>query len=123
MKQSASQKRIEEHTKVTPRTTNPSTTSLPSSVESIIVHDKGVQYGGIFDCSDDRFGAFNPVRTLGFLMKELEHLVKDDKASKILTDMEQVLHRILAEPGKSHFVVRLLGITKKEGVLKSYYFW
>ncbi|XP_076685283.1 uncharacterized protein LOC143377640 [Andrena cerasifolii] len=104
VKQSASQKRIEEHTKVTPRTTNPSTTSLPSSVESIIVYDKGVQYGGIFDCSDDRFGAFNPVRTLGFLMKELEHLVKDDKASKILTDMEQVLHRILAEPGKSHFM-------------------
>ncbi|XP_076176038.1 uncharacterized protein LOC143151091 isoform X2 [Ptiloglossa arizonensis] len=104
VKQSASQKRIEEQTKITSRTTNPSSTLLPSSVESILVLDRGVQCGGIFDCSDDRFGAFNPVRTLGFLMKELEHLIKDDKASKILTDMEQALLRIPTEPGKTSFV-------------------
>lgn len=113
VKQSASQKRIEEQTKITSRTTNPSSTLLPSSVESILVLDRGVQCGGIFDCSDDRFGAFNPVRTLGFLMKELEHLIKDDKASKILTDMEQALLRIPTEPGKTSFVVYLLEIVKK----------
>ncbi|XP_053980530.1 uncharacterized protein LOC128877334 [Hylaeus volcanicus] len=104
VKQSASQKRIEEQIKVTPCTTNPSTTSVPSSVDSILVVDRGVQCGGIFDCSDDRFGACNPVRTLGFLMKELEHLIKDDKASKIFTDMEQALLRIPAESGKTSFV-------------------
>ncbi|XP_043255976.1 uncharacterized protein LOC122399386 isoform X1 [Colletes gigas] len=104
VKQSVSQKRGEEQIKGTPRTTNPSTASLPSSVESILVLDRGVQCGGIFDCSDDRFGAFNPVRTLGFLMKELEHSVKDDKASKILTDMEQALLRIPTESGKTSFV-------------------
>ncbi|XP_031825840.1 uncharacterized protein LOC116424057 [Nomia melanderi] len=97
VKQSVSQKKLEEQIKVTPRTPHPSTTSLPSSVDSILVYDRGAQCGGIFDSNDDRFGAFNPVRTLGFLMKELEDLVKDDKASKILTDMEQVLLRISTE--------------------------
>lgn len=100
VKQSASQKRMEEHAKLTPRTANPSSTSIQSSVESVIVIDKGVQCDALFD-PDDRFGVFNPVRALSFLIKELEHLVKDDKASKILTNMEQVLFRIPIEYGKS----------------------
>ncbi|XP_017882252.1 uncharacterized protein LOC108626209 [Ceratina calcarata] len=100
VKQSASQKRIEEHTKLTPRTGNPSSTSIQSSVESVIVIDKGVQCDVLFD-PDDRFGVYNPVRTLSFLIKELEHLVKDDKASKILINMEQALFRIPIEYGKS----------------------
>ncbi|XP_076247755.1 uncharacterized protein LOC143187406 isoform X2 [Calliopsis andreniformis] len=104
VKQSASQKKIEEHMKVTPRAANPSSTSLPSSVESITVFDKATQCGGIFDCSDDRFGALNPVRTLNFLMKELEHLIKDEKASKIFADMEQLLFRIPMESGKTPIV-------------------
>ncbi|CAK9816939.1 hypothetical protein ANTPLA_LOCUS9178 [Anthophora plagiata] len=104
VKQPASHKRVEEHTKSTSRTTNPSSTSIPSSMESVIVYDKGVQCGGISDESDDRFGVFNPVRTLSFLIKELEHLVKDDKANKILNNMEQVLFRIPVEPGKPPIV-------------------
>lgn len=108
MKQAASQKRAEEPIKSTPRTTNPSSTSIPSSGESVIVYDQGVQCGGIFDYSDNRFGVFNPVRTLSFLMKELEHLVKDDKANKILSDMEQILFRIPVEPGKPPIIVCLL---------------
>lgn len=113
IKQSASQKRIEEHIKSIPRTANPSSTSIPSTVESIIVYDKGVQCDGILDYFDDRFGVFNPVRTLHFLIKELEHLVKDDKANKILTNMEQALLRISMEPGKPPIVVCLLKIIKK----------
>lgn len=107
IKQSASQKRIEEHIKSIPRTTNPSSTSIPSTVESIIVYDKGVQCDGILEYFDDRFGVFNPVRTLHFLIKELEHLVKDDKANKILTNMEQALLRISMEPDKLPIVQEL----------------
>lgn len=112
IKQSASQKRIEEHIKSIPRTANPSSTSIPSTVESIIVYDKGVQCDGILDYFDDRFGVFNPVRTLHFLIKELEHLVKDDKANKILTNMEQALLRISMEPDKLPMVCLLKMIKK-----------
>ncbi|XP_017767428.1 PREDICTED: uncharacterized protein LOC108556027 [Eufriesea mexicana] len=105
IKQPASQKRIEEHIKSIPHIANPSSTSIPSTVESIIVYDKGVQCDGLFDYSDDRFSVFNPVRTLSFLIKELEHLVKDDKANKILTDMEQALLRVAVEPSKPVVVV------------------
>ncbi|KZC07398.1 hypothetical protein WN55_09390 [Dufourea novaeangliae] len=121
VKQSASQKRLEEQIKVTPRTSHPSTTSLPSSVESILVIDRGVQCGGIFDSTDDRFGVFNPIRTLGFLMKELEDLVNDDKASKILTDMEQVLLRISAESGKSLIMVHTLELEETSRKMNAMY--
>lgn len=100
IKQSVSQKKLEEQTKSTPRTSNPSTTSLPSSAKSVLVIDRSIQCSGIFD-SIDRYGAFNPVRTLGFLMKELEDSIKDDQASKILTHMEQVLLKLSADSGKS----------------------
>ncbi|XP_076662463.1 uncharacterized protein LOC143365802 isoform X2 [Halictus rubicundus] len=104
IKQTLSQKKLEEQTKGTPRTSHPSTTSLPSSAKSVLVMDRRVQCSGIFD-SIDRYGAFNPVRTLGFLMKELEDLVKDEKASKILTDMEQVLLRLSAESSGKSFTM------------------
>ncbi|XP_076281623.1 uncharacterized protein LOC143209611 isoform X5 [Lasioglossum baleicum] len=100
IKQSVSQKKLEEQTKSTPRTSNPSTTSLPSSAKSVLVIDRSIQCSGIFD-SIDRYGAFNPVRTLGFLMKELEDSIKDDQGSKILTHMEQVLLKLSADSGKS----------------------
>ncbi|KAG7205397.1 hypothetical protein KM043_007391 [Ampulex compressa] len=100
VKQVSLQKKTEERTSVTSRAGNPSSTSVASTMESILVLDRAVQCGGIFEHSDDRFGVFNPVRTLGFLMKELEDLVKDEKSSKILTDMEQVLLRIPTEFGK-----------------------
>lgn len=77
-------------------------------MESIIVYDKGIQCDGLFDFSDGRFSVFDPVRILSFLIKELEHLVKDDEASKILTDMEQVLLRLAMEPTKPLTVVCLL---------------
>nr|XP_033325845.1 uncharacterized protein LOC117220210 isoform X1 [Megalopta genalis]XP_033325846.1 uncharacterized protein LOC117220210 isoform X1 [Megalopta genalis] len=101
VRQSSSQKKLEEQMRNTPHTAHPSTTSLSSSVNSILVLDKGVQCGGIFDSIDDRYKTFNPVRILGFLMKELEHLVKGEKASKILSNMEQLLLRISEEFGKS----------------------
>ncbi|XP_043591312.1 uncharacterized protein LOC122571522 isoform X2 [Bombus pyrosoma] len=104
VKQSTPQKRIEEHIKSTPYTTNPSSTSIPSTVESVIVYDRGVQCDGVSDYSDDKFGVFNPVHTLHFLIKELEHLVKDDKANKILADMEQVVFRIPIESSKPPIV-------------------
>lgn len=100
VKQSASQKRMEDHMKSTPRTTIPSSTSIPSTMESIIVCDKGVQCGGILNYSDDKYGVLNPVRTLNFLMTELVHLVKDERANQILNDMEQILFRIPIEAGK-----------------------
>lgn len=85
---------------VLPSSVIPSSTSIASSMESILVVDRAVQCGGIFDGSNDRFGVFNPVRTLGFLMKELEGLVRDDRSSKILSEMENALLRIPPEPGK-----------------------
>lgn len=81
-------------------------------MESVIVYDRGVQCDGISDYSDDKFGVFNPVHTLHFLIKELEHLVKDDKANKILADMEQVVFRIPIEPSKPPIVVCLLRISE-----------
>lgn len=81
-------------------------------MESVVVYDKGIQCDGICDYSDDKFGVFNPVRTLNFLIKELVHLVKDDKANEILANMEQALVRIPMEPSKSSIVVCLLKIKK-----------
>ncbi|CAL7943201.1 unnamed protein product [Xylocopa violacea] len=104
VKQSASQKRVEEHAKSTPRTTNPSSTSVLSSRDSILVCDKYIQCDRIYDYYDERFGVFNPVRTLSFLVKELAHMVKDDKANKILTDVEQVLLRIPLDCSKAAIV-------------------
>ncbi|KAK9305980.1 hypothetical protein QLX08_003212 [Tetragonisca angustula] len=99
-----SQKRVEEHIKSTPHTTNPSSISIPSTVESVVVYDKGIQCDGICDYADDKFGVFNPVRTLNFLIKELVHLVKDDKANEILANMEQALARIPMELDRSPIV-------------------
>ncbi|XP_043273445.1 uncharacterized protein [Venturia canescens] len=78
----------------------PSTTTIASSLESVEVTDRGVQCGGIFDCSNDRLGIYNPVRVLGILMQEMEGLVRDERSSKILTEMEQALLRIPKDPGK-----------------------
>ncbi|KAI4498152.1 hypothetical protein M0802_006638 [Mischocyttarus mexicanus] len=69
--------------------------------KSVLVTDKEVQCGGIFDSSYDKFNGFDPVRTLGFLMKELESLIKDEKSSDILWEMEQTLIRIPVEYKKS----------------------
>ncbi|KAK1132397.1 hypothetical protein K0M31_016505 [Melipona bicolor] len=99
-----SQKRVEEHIKSMPHTTNPSSISIPSTVESVVVYDKGIQCDGICDYFDDKFGVFNPVRTLNFLIKELVHLVKDDKANEILANMKQALVRIPMEPNISSIV-------------------
>ncbi|XP_046623078.1 uncharacterized protein LOC124306424 isoform X1 [Neodiprion virginianus] len=100
-KQDPPSKKSSDHMKThIPASTMPSSTSIASSMESIVVVDRAVQCGGIFDCSNDRFGVFNPVRTLGFLMKELEGLVRDERSSKILSEMEQALLRIPTEPGK-----------------------
>ncbi|XP_048507527.1 uncharacterized protein LOC105693917 isoform X2 [Athalia rosae] len=97
---STTRKSMEQIKTILPTSVMPSTTSIGSSMESIVVVDRAVQCGGIFDCSNDRFGVFNPVRTLGFLMKELEGLAKDERSSKILSEMEQALFRIPTEPGK-----------------------
>lgn len=121
VKQSVSQKRIEDHLKSTPCTTVPSSTSIPSTMQAIMVCDKGVQCGGILDYSDEKYGVLNPVRTLNFLMTELKHLVKDERANKILNDMEQILFRIPIEPGKSFPVVRLLNKKKKKLIIYSIY--
>ncbi|XP_044009327.1 uncharacterized protein LOC122853123 isoform X2 [Aphidius gifuensis] len=79
---------------------NYSAIKVIDSSQPITVFDKGIQCGGIFDYSSGNLSIFNPVRTLGFLMKELELYVHDDKANKILTEMEQALLRIPTEPGK-----------------------
>ncbi|XP_015119995.1 uncharacterized protein LOC107043166 [Diachasma alloeum] len=82
---------------------NPSATSVASreSTESVIVIDKGVQCGGLFDSSNNHFNLLNPIPTIAFLMKELESLVKDEKSSAILYQMEQALLRIPKDTGKS----------------------
>lgn len=82
---------------------NPSATSVASrdDSESVFVTDKGVQCGGLFDSSNNQFNHFNPLRTLAFLMKELESTVKDAKSSAILTQMEQALLRVPSDAGKS----------------------
>lgn len=79
---------------------NYSALTVLDNSQPITVFDKGIQCGGIFDCSSGSLSLFNPVRTLGFLMKELERYVYDEKANKILTEMEQALMRIPTEPGK-----------------------
>lgn len=79
---------------------NYSAIKVIDSSQPITVFDKGIQCGGLFDYSSGNLGIFNPVRTLGFLMKELELYVHDDKANKILTEMEQALLRIPTVPGK-----------------------
>ncbi|XP_043512267.1 golgin subfamily A member 4-like isoform X1 [Frieseomelitta varia] len=116
-----SQKRVEEHVKSTPHTTNPSTISIPSTVESVVVYDKGIQCDGIYDYSDDKFGVFNPVRTLNFLIKELVHLVKDDKANEILANMEQALVRISMEPNRSPIVQDLEAKLERTKQINSIY--
>ncbi|XP_063991726.1 uncharacterized protein LOC135170123 [Diachasmimorpha longicaudata] len=82
---------------------NPSTTSVGTrdSAESVIVIDKGVQCGGLFDSSNNHFNLLTPIPTIAFLMKELESLVKDEKSSVILYQMEQALLRIPSDTGKS----------------------
>ncbi|KAK2576295.1 hypothetical protein KPH14_005660 [Odynerus spinipes] len=99
-KQILSQKKTKEHSKITAQT-NPATVASVCSTESILVVDKEIQCDDIFDRTNDKFSVFNPVRTLGFLMKELQHLVKDEKSSKILSNMQQALLRIPMEPVKS----------------------
>lgn len=100
VKQISSQKKSKEHLKTSVQKL-PSTTSSMCSAESILVVDRKIQCDGIFDCANDKFSFFNPVRTLGFLMKELKHLIKDERSSEILANMEQVLYRIPTESTKS----------------------
>ncbi|KAK9305979.1 hypothetical protein QLX08_003212 [Tetragonisca angustula] len=116
-----SQKRVEEHIKSTPHTTNPSSISIPSTVESVVVYDKGIQCDGICDYADDKFGVFNPVRTLNFLIKELVHLVKDDKANEILANMEQALARIPMELDRSPIVQDLEAKLERTKQINSIY--
>lgn len=54
-----------------------------------------------------RFGEFNPVRTLCFLIKELEDSVtKDKRTNEIFNEIEQILCRIpVSSPRKSTFGV------------------
>ncbi|XP_011312730.1 uncharacterized protein [Fopius arisanus] len=82
---------------------NPSVSSIESgdSTESVIVTDKGVQCGTLFHSSNNHFNLLNPIPTIGFLMKELESLIKDKKSSGILYEMEQALLRIPNDSGKS----------------------
>lgn len=91
----------------------PSAHSVVSCAESIIVVDKGVQCGGIFDESSNSFGLLNPVRALGVLMKELEGLIGDKKTRRLLSQMEQALLRIPVEPGTPSPAVNLIFLKKK----------
>ncbi|KAK0083164.1 hypothetical protein PV325_009222 [Microctonus aethiopoides] len=93
LKHSSSQKKTHEHDKL-PTMQNQSAMTIFNGIESVIVTDKSVQCGGIFDKSNESLGEFNPVRTLAFLMKEMESLINDERMSKILTQMEQALIRI-----------------------------
>ncbi|XP_015585627.1 uncharacterized protein LOC107263205 [Cephus cinctus] len=76
----------------------PSATSCTNSTEYVIVVDRAVQCNGIIDNAKNQFSVFDSVRTLGFFMKELEDLISDEKASKILTDMKQTILRISTDP-------------------------
>lgn len=83
----------------------PSATSTNSNTESVFVVDRGVQCGGIYDGTNDNFRKLNPVRTLAFLMKELEIIIGGGRAGEILTEMEDALLRIPVESGQpSHMV-------------------
>lgn len=78
-----------------------------SNIQSVLVQDRAVQVpepsNGFY-----RFGEFNPVRTLRFLIKELEDLVaKDKRTNEIFNEIEQILCRIPASsPTRSMFEVR-----------------
>ncbi|XP_023289714.1 uncharacterized protein LOC105695118 isoform X2 [Orussus abietinus] len=99
-KHAPSQKKSEELLKTAPNSAVPSSRSLISSSEALIVVDRGIQCGRVSDCQNDRYGVFNPVRTLEILMKELERLIGNEKTSKILADMQQALLWIPIDQGK-----------------------
>ncbi|XP_034941291.1 putative WEB family protein At1g65010, chloroplastic isoform X2 [Chelonus insularis] len=83
--------------------------SYVNRAEAVIVYDKAVQCGGIFDGTNENFRRLNPVRALAFLMKELEHAIEGEKASNILTEMQQALLRIPIESGQlSHIDMETL---------------
>ncbi|XP_014612728.1 PREDICTED: uncharacterized protein LOC106791555 [Polistes canadensis] len=103
VKQVPLQKISKEHVKQSQQTGFSSgvSTKCIKCTKSVLVIDREVQCGGIFDSSYDKYNSFNPVRTLGFLMRELEYLIKDEISSEILTEMEQTLIRIPVELKKS----------------------
>ncbi|XP_043493410.1 uncharacterized protein LOC122518504 isoform X2 [Polistes fuscatus] len=103
VKQVPLQKISKDHVKKSQQTGFPSgvSTKCIKCTKSVLVIDREVQCGGIFDSSYDKYNIFNPVRTLGFLMKELEYSINDEKSSEILREMEQTLIRIPVELKKS----------------------
>ncbi|XP_015177840.1 PREDICTED: abnormal long morphology protein 1-like [Polistes dominula] len=104
VKQVPLQKISKEHVKKSQQTgfsSSSASTKCIKCTKSVLVIDEEVQCGGIFDSSYDKYNSLNPVRTLGFLMKELERLIKDEESSIILTKMEQMLIRIPIEFTKS----------------------
>ncbi|XP_032677710.1 uncharacterized protein LOC116847138 isoform X2 [Odontomachus brunneus] len=102
-KRISSQKKTEEHLKTCSCKKLPSSSS--NSIQSVFVQDRVVQVPEISNGAY-RFGEFNPVRTLRFLMKELEDsVVKDKRTNEIFNEIEQILCRIPASssPKKSAF--------------------
>ncbi|XP_057336856.1 kinesin-related protein 10-like isoform X1 [Microplitis mediator] len=92
----------------------PSVTSTNSNTESVFVVDRGVQCGGIYDGTNDNFRKLNPVRTLAFLMKELEIIIGGGRAGEILTEMEDALLRIPVESGQpSHMDLETIAAKAK----------
>lgn len=113
LKHSSSQKKSHEYEKL-PTIQNQSAMTIFNGIESVIVTDKSVQCGGIFDKSNESLGEFNPVRTLAFLMKEMESLINDEKMSKILTQMEQALIRIPIDQSYQSDLVSIASKAKLE---------
>lgn len=75
-------------------------------MQSVLVQDRAVQVPETSN-SSYRFGEFNPVRTLRFLLKELEDAAaKDKRTNEIFNEIEQILCRIpISSPRKSVFEV------------------
>ncbi|XP_014470446.1 PREDICTED: uncharacterized protein LOC106742218 [Dinoponera quadriceps] len=87
-----SQKKTEDHFK--PRACRKPSPSSTNSVQSVLVQDRAVQVPETSNGSY-KFGEFNPVRALRFLIKELEDLsVKDKKTNEIFNEIQQILCRI-----------------------------
>ncbi|KAK0181990.1 hypothetical protein PV327_000165 [Microctonus hyperodae] len=113
LKHSSSQKKSHDYDKL-PMVQNQSAMTIFNGIESVIVMDKSVQCGGIFDKSNESLGEFNPIRTLAFLMKEMESLINDERMSKILTQMEQALIRIPIDQSNQSDLVSIASKAKLE---------
>ncbi|XP_074104293.1 uncharacterized protein LOC141530837 [Cotesia typhae] len=88
--------------------------STINNTESVLVVDRGVQCGGIYDGTNENFRKLNPVRTLAFLMKELESIIGGGRAGEILTEMEEALLRIPVESGQpSHMDLETIAAKAK----------